>query len=274
MSQSKSTDYALLVNMYVAEANIEEFERRMKRFLMPDGKFEAFSRLDPTFNYKLLLGLKGSALQPLSDLIEAKPFGKGLAEARDFLTTNPVNKNRRAGSTAKIAHYVHLWSIPDLEDLNLGTRMRACAEDPLYMELDEAVLSEDQEFIRRVQLGNAPRIPDTKKTVVIATRQFDFSNLGPYLLQLRGFLPQLEGWKQLFQFQTVTGQLNRVNEFWETDQTGDLPATTRGGSDKAWQQWLELMDGLQAAQELRSYELAPYLTQAIITQQNQAAAAS
>ena len=265
MSETKKdTGYRLLVDMYVAEANVKKFERRMSKFLYPDGNDEelAFKRLDSTFDNELLLALKSVAGTRLPDALDSTDFHDNMAGARKFLTTETVRQDRRAGARGKVAHYVHLWSMPDLEDLNLAKRMEFCSEDQLYMELDEAVLGEVQNFVRRVEWDDEFPAPNLNKTFVMATRQFEFTNLGPYLFKLRGLPPFLDDWTQLAQMQAVTGRLNRVTEFWETSRGGDLPLIPKGASPEdriAWEAKLRELDGLQASMTLESFKCAPYI---------------
>jgi hypothetical protein len=262
--RKKDTGYRLLVDMYVAEQNVKKFEHRMSKFLYPDGSDQelAFRRLDSTFDNELLLALKSVSGTPLPDGQGMTPFHDNLAGARQFLTTDVVHQDRREGARGKVAHYVHLWSMPDLEDLNLAKRMEYCSEDQLYMELDEAVLAEVQNLVRRVEWDDEFPQPNLSKTFVLATRQFEFTNLGPYLFKLRGLPPFLHDWTQLAQVQNVTGRLNRVTEFWETSHHGSLPLAPAGASaeDKvAWERILRELDGLQASMTLESFVCAPYI---------------
>jgi len=259
MSKSKEDNgYRLLVDMYVAEKNVRKFELKMAEFLDKG----AFLRLDPSFDNVLLLALKGVAKTKLPEAAGARHFQDTFAGARRFLSTNPVREDRRAEAHGTVIHYVHLWTMPDLEDLNLAKRMEYCSEDQLYMELDQNVMGEVQNLTRRVEWPDPFPKPDLKQTIVMATRQFAFTNLGPYLFKLRGLPPFLDDWTQLAQLQNVTGRLNRVTEFWETKQGGNLPAAPDGASaadKRAWRQTLQTLDGLQAAMALEAFTAAPYI---------------
>jgi hypothetical protein len=253
--------------MYVAERNVAKFERRMSKFLYPDGGDEeaAFKRLDSTFDNRLLLALKSRSGTFLPEAAGTTAFRADFNSARQFLTTRSLRSDRRSGVRGRVAHYVHLWTIPDLEDLNLAKRMEFCSEDPLYMELDEMVLGEVQNFVRRVAWDDAFPEPDLKQTFVMATRQFEFTNLGPYLFKLRGLSPFLADWTQLDQLQNVTGRLNRVTEFWQTKRTGSLPVVPQGASPRdriAWRHKLRELDALQASMTLESFTVAPYIKRA------------
>ena len=263
MSKPKQdTGYLLVVDMYVARQNVAQFEQRMRKFLYPDGETEAaFSRLDPTFDNQLILALKSKSGALLPQGMAAQPFRRNMTGARNFLTTRAIREDRRPGVHSKVAHYVHVWTMPDLEDLNLAKRMEFCSEDQTYMDLDETVLAEVQNFTRSVQWDEPYPAPDPKQTFVMATRQFEFKNLAPYLFNLRGLSPFLHDWQQLAQVQNVTGRLNRVTEFWQTSSGGALPLAPVGASltDKAaWQKLVRKLDGYQASMELETFEWAPY----------------
>ena len=256
------TGYRLLVDMYVAEANVREFERRMAKFLYPDGQPEAFRRIDESFDNELVLALKSVATTKLPEAVGARTFPKGMNGAREFLTTDAVHDDRREGASGRVRHYVHLWTIPDLEDLNLAKRMEFCSEDQTYMELDEVVLAEVQNLTRGVQWDDPFPAPNLNRQFVIATRQFEFTNLGPYLFKLRGLPPFLHDWTQLAQLQNVTGRLNRVTEFWETTHGGTLPRVPEGASRedaKAYEFKLRELSDLQASMTLETFNTAPYL---------------
>lgn len=256
------TGYRLLVDMYVAQANVRAFESRMAKFLYPDGQDEAFKRIDESFDNELLLALKSTTPTRLPEAVGARSFPKGMNGARQFLTTDAVHEDRREGAGGAVLHYVHLWTIPDLEDLNLAKRMEFCSEDQTYMELDEYVLAEVQHLTRRVQWDDPFPAPDLDKQFLMATRQFEFTNLGPYLFKLRGLSPFLQDWTQLAQLQNVTGRLNRVTEFWETKHGGSLPSRTVGGSpedNQAYEFKLRELSDLQASMTLESFRSAPYL---------------
>ena len=260
--KKRDTGYRLLVDMYVAQANVAKFERRMREFLYPKDQQPAFKRIDPSFDNELLLALKSVSGTRLPESVGVRPFHDDLAGARHFLSTRPTREDRREGIDAPVAHYVHLWTIPDLEDLALGKRMEFCSEDQMYMELDEAVLGEVQNLVRGVQWDDPFPKPNLDKQFVMATRQFEFTNLGPYLFKLRGLPPFLDDWTQLAQLQNVTGRLNRVTEFWETSHGGSLPSAPEGASadDKlSYQAKLRELTGLQASMTLEAFTSAPYL---------------
>ena len=143
--------------------------------------------------------------------------------------------------------------------------MEFCSEDQIYMELDEMVLGEVQNFVRGVAWDDGFPEPDPKQTFVMATRQFEFTNLGPYLFKLRGLPAFLDDWTQLDQLQYVTGRLNRVTEFWQTTRRGSLPALPKGSSPAdriAWAHTLRELNNLQASMTLESFTAAPYIKQA------------
>lgn len=215
------TNYRLLVDMYVPPDNVHKFEGLMEDFLKRGG-FRFFS---PDFDNELVFALKSLTLASPPDRkkMESTPPGKSPA-GRFLAATKEPYRDPQPGSDAPMQHYVHLWTVPDLGDLDLATRMQFCSEDKVYMHLDELVAQETQDLVRRVCWLEQPSTPDVGMYFVRATRRLEYSKLGSYLLQLRALTPSLkaQGWDQLGQFQAVTGTLNTVTEFWQTKELGVL----------------------------------------------------
>jgi hypothetical protein len=226
------TDYRLLVDMLVPEDNTVDFEKGMLSFL---GK-GAFRFLSDKFDNELVFALKSVSLlseEAASTYSSVENEPHALASNAPFLLAPSApywyRKRERRGS--KLRHYVHLWTIPDLDDLDLATRMQFCSENKEYMAIDELVAMETQNFVRRVCWQEQPCAPnlDPAMRFIRAVRRLDYSHLGPYLMQLRCLVPALTqaGWQQLGQFQDVTGMLNKVTEFWQTenaDHSKGVPA--------------------------------------------------
>ena len=204
------TDYRLLVDIWVKKEFEDKFEERMETFLTR-GSFRFFH---PDFDNRLVLALKRecspvdldmhSTRYPVADILQSR---KG----------RHPDKSSSNGSTH--CHYVHLWTMPDLEDLHLARRMQYCSEDSEYMGLDELVERETQNLVRRVRWQLQPSDPNPDSLFVLKTCRFEYGRLGEYLLRIRGLIPAMKrkDWDQLGQFQQVTGTLNTVTEFWQTE---------------------------------------------------------
>jgi hypothetical protein len=213
------TDYRLLVDMLVAEEKTDQFEQVMGEFLARG----AFRFFHPRFDNELVLALRG----PEPSLHSYAKLRPGAArDTRDpaarFLVAPPrVTRDQPSQVDVPMRRYVHLWSVPDMDDLDLAARMQFCSEDELYMHLDELVTQETQQFVRRVRWQQQPCKPKSNMNFVRVTRQLGYKNLGRCLLQLRALLPFLEvhGWENLGQFQAITGTLNMTTEFWQTKNT-------------------------------------------------------
>jgi hypothetical protein len=218
-----TTDYRLHVDMLVPAENSEEFEKTMVIFLN-GGAFRAF---DDTFDNELVFALRTK--EPFWHAPErfhstsSRPAGP----ASRFLSTDPTyhdDRSFRDRNSPLVHHYVHLWTVPDLEDLHLAKRMLYCSENLLYMKLDGFVLEEAQDLVRRVRWQQQPEKPDLSLTCVRAVRQLPYQSLGGYLFKLQALMPLLKrrNWHQLGQFQNITGTLNTVTEFWQTDGKSSL----------------------------------------------------
>jgi hypothetical protein len=219
------TDYRLHVDMLVTAEKAQAFEATMSLFLST-GAFRAFSE---AFDNELVVALK--AKHPFDYTPGAgrgHPQRATRSRASRFLSTGPYYEDRiNTSAPVQVYRYVHLWTIPHEDDLDLAKRMLYCSENELYMKLDSLVLLENQDLVRRVRWqdpirklnGDAPF-----RTFVRAIRQLDYSCLGKYLFAVKALVPELErrGWYEFGQFQNITGSLNTVTEFWGTDDGSSL----------------------------------------------------
>ena len=251
------TNYRLLVDMYVPQDDAPKFEERMGYFLNKKGGFRFFS---PDFDNELVFALKGLAPSSPQDFKKTADIPAGKSPAARFLAaTQEPYRDPRPGSQAPLQHYVHLWTVPDLGDLDLAARMQFCSEDKEYMHLDELVVQETQNFVRRVCWLEQPSKPQDDMHFVRATRRLTYSKLGSYLLQLRALTPSLKlrGWDQLGQFQAVTGTLNTVTEFWQTKKLGALdPSSFAKGSHLGVRAMKVATDPISV--QLETFKFAPY----------------
>jgi hypothetical protein len=194
-------EYILQAEIVVAAKNAPRFERLVLEFFDRKG----FTRLHPEFDARLLLGLR---------TIDPFPFGGNDASLRPNARMRIDNRMR----DDRLAHrYVHVFHLPDLQDLDLAQIMVCCADDPLYNEINAQVVQEVQNFRTRVKFPVAVSPAAPGKQYYHVERQFQVKNLGAYLFGLGACFPALErhGWKNLGLHQAITGELNTVAEFWE-----------------------------------------------------------
>ena len=202
------TEYYLHVDITVPEAKRKEFEDLSAIFLKPQFPFEKFS---PKANYALEVAL-------CSEPFAHSP-GLTKVAGNDGEFRNTENAQRDVFWDKKeplvVRKYVHLWSVPDIEDLDLARRMRAVADDPLYMSINSLVFREVQTFVRRVRLS-APLDTETGEKFIRVTRRFLSKDIATYLFNAGVLEPTLNkaGWRLQGQYQNVTGALNLVTEFW------------------------------------------------------------
>jgi hypothetical protein len=204
----------LHVDLIVPEAQAEEFERKVAEFLNrgADKGKGAFKYYDDKFDYLLVLALKTP--EPfIYDGHERKNAAKHV-EIRD-------HRIRSAGQRdhMRMHRYVHLWHVPDVEALDFAKVMRHSADDPLYTDIDKRVTREIQNFVTRVRWLRQSADGANGKSYVRVTRQFTSADLGTYLFKVGALFPSLEinGWHPLGHFQNITGPLNTVTEFWQTE---------------------------------------------------------
>jgi hypothetical protein len=280
------TDYRLHVDMLVPAGPkgelAAEFEKTMGIFLR-SGAFRAFN---DDFDAELALALKrpdAFRYKPLN--LSTVNANKRMAESPEhrFLSAEPLfyrapwrdDRREQPASGARsplVYHYVHLWTVPDLEDLHLAKRMLYCSENDLYMKLDGFVMLETQQLVRRVRWQEEPeelatsRKDAQKKLVVRATRQLEYQRLGAYLFSLQSLVPLLKerNWRQLGQFQSITGSLNTVTEFWETDGNSSLSdlfltgKRAKSRSPNSVTEFAKTVADEWISVERETFELAPY----------------
>jgi hypothetical protein len=202
-------DYVLQVDLVVAKEDAHKFEVKVDEFLATGG----FGRIegDPHATSRLLLALKRDSAFPYNP--------DGIYD--DCSWQYP--KVRKPRPAQKACHYVHLWHVDNAEELDLAARMKACADDTAYAEIDSLVLCEIQDFVRQVRWNLPPFSPAgvTKQTHFVRTvRRFPSCDLGIYLFRKRGIFRALndKGWRLVGQFQSVTGALNTVHECWQAPE--------------------------------------------------------
>lgn len=214
-------EYILQAEIVVAAKNASSFEGLVGEFFDKNG----FTRLHPDYDAKLLFGLRTP---------EPFVFVGNDASQRPNARMRVENRMR----SDKLAHrYIHVFHLPDLQDLDLAQIMVCCADDPLYNEINSLVVQEVQNFRTRVKFPVAVPSSPAGKQYYHCERQFQVRNLGAYLFGLGACFPALEkeGWKNLGVHQAITGELNTVAEFWELPSEGyeqdalDVLAATNPG---------------------------------------------
>jgi hypothetical protein len=211
----KLSGYYMHVELLVLASDAEKFEDKLAVFM--DGRTRPFQRLDVHADYELVLALKTVESFPFA----ASGHGRfGSDERRRLASASGAAESscRDSRLGEPVFRYVHLWTVPDRDDLDLANVMIRSADDTPYMELDALVASESQEFVRRVQRPSAPVSAIGQKWVRIV-RRFQSKNLGAYLFRSGVLLPVMQqaGWHSHGQYQNVTGPLNTVTEFWTSE---------------------------------------------------------
>jgi len=202
------TEYYLHVDITVPETQCEDFEKKSATFLRPRYPFKKFSE---KANYELVLAL---ASEPFAHSPGLTKITQNDGEFR-----NSENSQRDVfwdkNASLTVRKYVHLWTVPDIEDLDLARRMRQVADDPLYMSINALVFRETQAFVRRVKLTPPLELRKGEKFIRV-TRRFLSKDIATYLFNAGVIEPTLRkaGWYMQGQYQNVTGTLNLVTEFW------------------------------------------------------------
>lgn len=247
-------DYYLHVDLIVPTNEEQEFERLMGTF-MANG---AFASVDPTFaDYRLVFALKS---EDAFEYAVAGRFGPKQVDEKTYSATANAHRASQFSSKQEVRRYVHLWEIPDLEGLDLAARMIACSENALYMQIHDCVVSEVQNFVRRVDWSGGLPSPDSSMDrFVRVVRQFTINDIGPYLFNIGILFPILQrnGWRQLGQFQNVTGALNLVTEFWQTQGDGTLASMLKGAQGSP-STALEVVKTLPASEIRETFKAASY----------------
>jgi hypothetical protein len=205
--------YFLHVDLLVPKRNEEKFETAVKTFLRAATEpFQPFLRLNPLCNLKMVLALKSPTAFAFHDR------GANLSGY----------KKRSSGDLAnsvEMLRYVHLWLVPTLIAANLVKTMQLSADDARYIEIDENVARETQNFVYQVQwpaTGMGQALPLAKRrrprTFVRSTRQYPSKEIGIFLFKLGSHFPTMtaEHCPPVATFQNVTGTLDTVVQFWET----------------------------------------------------------
>jgi hypothetical protein len=203
-------EYFLHVDMMLAPDKADTFDKLMGQFLTSGG----FGQL---FSGHLLLALKSEGPVPYP----------GYA-----LTTVPLDVATIAPpAEPKAIRYVHLWSVPAVEDLDLARAMTQSGDNLLYLQIHGMVLAEAQNLVVYVDpAAGKARLPELDKDhrekftedtrFVRKTRHFTPVNLQAYLHGLNALAPLVRSstktaaWRYVGDFQGVTGELNTVVEFW------------------------------------------------------------
>ena len=218
-------DQYLQVDLLVPTNQAGKFEALSTEFHRGDAEHHrgGFARIlgddSQPPRYQLLLALRSTATFLYVDNERASGTGDKVSP---FDKAFYRNSTIQAGTP--VYRYVHLWKIRDDQDLNLAPLMRACGEDSLYLAIDALVLQETQNFISRVRTpgGVAPFTEASR--FVRTTRTLAHKDLGTYIFSEPMLYPPLEqaGWHNLGQYQTFSGPLNIVTEFWQTTSPDPL----------------------------------------------------
>ncbi len=216
---TKLTGYFMHVELLVAAADAPAFEARLAAFL--NGSRRPFARLDSAADYELVLALKTT--EPFA--FTASGHGRFTSSEREAASADAdppgASRCRDARLGVPMYRYVHLWTVPDQADLDLANIMIRSADDTPYMQVDALVSSESQEFVRLVQRPGYSLLPTNTGKCVRIIRCFPSKHLGAYIFRSGILLPVLtqQGWVPCGQFQNVTGKLNTVTEFWQTENS-------------------------------------------------------
>jgi hypothetical protein len=213
-------DQYLQVDLLVAKDKAGAFEDLSANFQIQQNGFAGI--LNDTSQpprYQLLLALRSTATFPYQVVGKASgTLGQASPFDHDFYRQSVIEP------ATPVYRYVHLWKIRDPADLNLAPLMRVCGENKTYIQIDALVLAETQNFVTRVRTPGAAAPPfiDAPR-FVRTTRVLSHTQLGVYILLEPMLYPVLEkaGWHHLGQYQTFSGQLNIVTEFWQT--TSEYP---------------------------------------------------
>lgn len=211
------TDYFLHVNITVPEDKHLEYERLVTEFVAEPAPFKRFSK---KANYSLDLALRSKDPFQFQD----SPQAWALSSRADFSKRAAGYHDSMLERQPMVHQYVHVWSVPDIDDLDLARLMMKVADYKPYMDINSLILREEQVFVRKVKLPGALDDRGYGKNFVRLTRRFESKGIGPYLFKAGALVPELKrnGWYPLGQYQNVTGALNVVTEFWETDEPTSL----------------------------------------------------
>lgn len=203
--------YYLHVDVIVAEQNATSFEQAMDQFVREG----AFLRFGQQHDIELVVALKSE-----------NPF-----PYRKFQGFQSHVVSLESGKPLPSYRYVHLWYIPDQDDLDIAALMRRSPDDDLYVRINSLVERETQNLVWRVGwLSGPPQIvPSAGDRFVRVMRSFRSRNLSEYLFKAGALIPLLElrNWHSLGHYQNVTGPLNTVTELWQTKNGTEERASMR-----------------------------------------------
>jgi hypothetical protein len=237
-------DYFLHVELLVTEDKAPEFEAQVREFI----ERGAFRRFDPTADLRIVGGLRTP--KPF----EYRPEPSG-GEEGQVLTRDPLGGQR-------VYRYVNLWTVQSLAGLDLAPIMNASADDDLYIAIDKLVASEVQEFVVRMKWPGDEPVKRLDGSFVRVTRHFYNSrdlNVYTYDVPVIRPLQEKNGIRNIGYFQTATGRLETVTEFWQlSSESTPVDAATLDEDAKfqgATKEQLGVLAEVQAIRHEERHEL-------------------
>jgi hypothetical protein len=192
----------LHVELLVPEGNADDFEKKVRDFVDRG----AFKRFVPTADLSLALALRtpnSFVYRPQPDTAEGDP---------QVLEKDPLRGQR-------VYRYVNLWKVLSLEGLDLAPIMTASGDDDLYIAIDSLVAFEKQEFVVRMKwpLDGANMKFDGKNFLRVARHFYTSKQMALYAYDLPVVrrLQEKTGIRNFGYFQTATGTLETITEFWQ-----------------------------------------------------------
>jgi hypothetical protein len=208
MPTTLDIDYYLHVDLLVKKQNAAAFEEAVTEFLNKGG----FARIVEEGDDRDLKHLDTKRLLLALKAVELEEYRGGITMPSAFkdLGEHPADAFR----------YIHVWNIPHIRDLDLVSLMRLCAADSIYRRLDALVAEESQDFVVQVK---TPIEPSQFEYFIRGMRRFQSFDMGTYIFNVGVLLKHLKesGVLPLGQFQSVTGTINTVIEFWNTQEVDD-----------------------------------------------------
>ncbi len=211
---SDFADYNLHAELIVTEENSEKFERLVREFV----ERGAFKRFVDSADWKFAFGLKTP---------EAYVYGNDQSPASrtsQFVDSDPLRGHR-------VYKYVNLWRILSPAGLDMAPIMVKSADDSLYIEIDSLVAIETQNLFARMhwiwESLDSPKV-ESDRFVRVTRRFFNAKDLAFYAYNVPVVRPLQErvGIKNLGYYQSVTGMLSTITEFWQSGTDRSLDATT------------------------------------------------
>jgi hypothetical protein len=249
-----TSDYFLMAELYVTEENHLEFEKQFREFMVVGG-FRRFSPAD----FSLVFGLR----TPRAQRFESSGFDTLDADDPKSVPYVKTYTGNDALIGRAVYRYVHFWSMPSLDVLNVAAVMNASAEDEQYSKLDALVGRETQEFMVRVRWPwdspSLPMPPDSGDIIRVVSH-FTSSGVNNYLYNgVPATLPILNeyGWTDLGFYQQATGLLDTVVELWHSSSNGGA-AHDIASMDRAFPSLMTNAAGAQAAAPTAAIEAAKW----------------